>query len=72
MAKQDYMTVALLRQFLEEFKTDVLDQYQVAIASDEEGNEILPMLSNPELCCQIDLERRRIILFPSHRLGGSE
>ncbi len=63
MAKQNVMTVALLKKLLNELS----DGYHVWLSSDEEGNEYLPMFENPELCLAIDKEAKRIIFFPSHR-----
>ena len=39
---------------------------EIWLSSDEEGNEILPMPSNEELCIYIDEDNMRIIFFPSH------
>ena len=67
MAKQDVMTVAGLKQLLREHGNEVTDDFQVWLSCDEEGNEFLPLLNNPELCLAMDPEQKRIILFPSHR-----
>ena len=67
MAEQTIMTVAGFKQLLREYGNEVTDNFQVWLSSDEEGNEFLPMLNNPELCLAIDPEQKRIILFPSHR-----
>ena len=66
MAKQKIMTVASMRHFLHDLGNELLDQYQVWLSSDEEGNEFLPMLANPELSVSLDLENKRMILYPSH------
>ena len=63
MAKQNVMTVALLKKLLNELS----DDYHVWLSSDEEGNEYLPMFENPELCLAIDKKAKRIIFYPSHR-----
>ena len=65
MAKQNIMTVASLKKFLNEI--ELSDDYHVWLSSDEEGNEYLPMFENPELCLAIDKQAKRIIFFPSHR-----
>ena len=67
MAKEEVMTVAGFKKLLQEYPSDIIDEFQVWLSSDEEGNEFLPMLQNQELCLAIDPEQKRIILFPSHR-----
>ena len=67
MAKQNIMTVALLKKLLDEFGNEIADDFQVWLSSDEEGNEYLPMFENPELCLAIDKEAKKIIFYPSHR-----
>ena len=67
MAKQNIMTVALLKKLLDEFRNEIADDFQVWLSSDEEGNEYLPMFENPELCLAIDKEAKKIIFYPSHR-----
>jgi len=66
MAKE-IMTVAGFKQLLREFSNEITDDFQVWLSSDEEGNEFLPMLSNPEWSLAIDPGQKRIVLFPSHR-----
>ena len=67
MAKQEIMTVAGFKQLLKEYENEGTDNFQVWLSSDEEGNEFLPMLNNPEFCLAIDPGQNRIVLFPSHR-----
>jgi hypothetical protein len=67
MAKQEIITVAGLKQLLQELSNEITDDFQVWLSSDEEGNEFLPMYSNPELSLAIDPGQKRIVLFPSHR-----
>ena len=67
MAKQNIMTVASLKKFLNEIGDELSDDYHVWLSSDEEGNEFLPMFENPQLCLAIDKQAKRIIFFPSHR-----
>jgi len=67
MAKQTIMNVAGLKKLLSEIRSEVGDDYQVWLSSDEEGNEYLPMFDNPQLCLAIDKKAKRIIFFPSHR-----
>lgn len=47
MAKQEVMTVAGFKQLLKKYSNEVTDDFQVWLSSDEEGNEFLPMLKNP-------------------------
>jgi hypothetical protein len=67
MAKQETMTVAGLKQLLQEFSNEVTEDFQVWLSCDEEGNEFLPMFRNPKLCLAIDSGHKRIVLFPAHR-----
>ena len=67
MAHQTIITVAGLKQLLEDFENEITQDFQIWLSSDEEGNEFLPMLANPEGSVAIDSAGRRIILFPSHR-----
>jgi len=67
MAKQKYMTIASLKKLLEEFGSEITNDFQVWMSSDEEGNEYLPIFENPELSLAIDKKAKKIILFPSHR-----
>ena len=66
MAKE-IMTVAGLKQLLRELSNEITDDFQVWLSSDEEGNEFLPVFSNPEWSLAIDPGHKRIVLFPSHR-----
>ncbi len=67
MAKQEIMNVADFKQVLKTFENEITEDFQIWLSSDEEGNEFLPMLKNPELCLAIDPAQKRIVLFPSHR-----
>ena len=67
MAKQNVMTVASLKQLLNELGNEISDDFQVWLSSDEEGNQFLPVYDNPWLCLAIEPEEKRIILFPSHQ-----
>ena len=67
MAGQNVMNIVGLKKLLSEIGNEVGDDYQVWLSSDEEGNEILPMSQNPELCLAIEPETKRIIIFPLHR-----
>ena len=67
MAKQNVMTVASLKQLLNELGNEISDDFQVWLSSDEEGDQFLPVYDNPRLCLAIEPEEKRIILFPSHQ-----
>ena len=67
MIQLNVMTLASLRMFLQELNTDEFNRYQVWLSSDEEGNQILPMLGNAEISIGVDLQKKRVILFPAHR-----
>ena len=67
MANQTIMNVAALKKLLNKIGNEVSDDWQVWLSSDEEGNEYLPMLENPEFSLAIDKNTKRIILYPSHR-----
>ena len=64
MPKANVMTVGGLNALFCEF--EVRDDFEIWLSSDEEGNEFLPMLANPELSLAIDNECKRVVLFPSH------
>ena len=66
MAKQKIMTVASLKKLLEQVRNELIDDYQIWLSSDEEGNEFLPMYESPQLCLEIDKDGKRIIFYPSH------
>ena len=67
MAKQNVMNISKLKKFLSELSTEIGDDYQIWLSSDEEGNEFLPMSEMTELSLAIDKEAKRIVLFPVHR-----
>jgi len=65
------MTIAILKQLLQELSNEVTDDFQVWLSSDEEGNSFLPMFESPQLCLAIDPRIKtdcpvfsRWILFP--------
>jgi hypothetical protein len=61
------MTVADLQKILAKLTKEVSDDFEIWLSCDEEGNEFLPMLRNPEFSLSIDKDTNRIIFFPSHR-----
>ena len=66
MSNQTIMNVAALKKLLNEIRSEVGDDYQVWLSSDEEGNEYLPMFENPKFSLAIDKEAKKIIFYPSH------
>ena len=61
------MKIASLKKLINEMENEVGTDYQVWMSLDEEeGNELLPMFENPELCQAIDNEAKKTVLFPSH------
>ena len=65
MAKADVMTIGGLKALFAEF--GIRDDCEIWLSSDEEGNEILPMLANPECSLAIEGDGRKLTFFPSHR-----
>ena len=65
MPRADVMTVGGLKALLAEF--EVQDDCEIWLSSDEEGNEFLPMLAEPECSLAVDSDGKKVILFPSHR-----
>ncbi len=63
--KTNIMTAVSLLDALAE--SGVQDDFEIWLSSDEEGNEFLPMPANAELSLAIDGDRKRVVLFPSHR-----
>ena len=63
--KNNVMTAVNLLDALAE--SGVQDDFEIWLSSDEEGNELLPMLANPELSLSIDASTKRVVFFPPHR-----
>lgn len=70
MTHRSVMTISQFRKILSELGGKTLDEYQMWLSKDEEGNEFLPILNNIELSIGIDEDQKRIILFPSHFCGS--
>ena len=60
------MNLGNLRRILREITKEVGYDAEVWLSSDEEGNEFLPMSSKEEFSIGIDMNNKRIILFPIH------
>ena len=63
--RQTLMTVGRFREILTDF--NIQDDFELWLSSDEEGNEFLPVLANPQCSLAIEEDEKRITLFPSHR-----
>ena len=61
------MTVVHLQQVLTILAKEVGNDFEVWLSSDEEGNEILPMLKNQQFSLGVDKAQKRIVFYPSHR-----
>ena len=66
MAEQKIMTFASLKNLLNQIEHEVSNDYEIWLASDEEGNEYLPMSKNTGVSLAIDKEAKRVIFYPSH------
>ena len=60
------MTIVHLQQVLAVLAKEVGSDFEIWISSDEEGNEILPMLKNQQFSLGIDKEQKRVVFYPSH------
>jgi hypothetical protein len=67
MAKQNIMTVASLKNLLKQIEHEISDDYEIWLASDEEGNAYLPMFEDTRLSLGVDKDGKKIVFFPSHR-----
>ncbi len=61
------MTVVHLQQVLAVLAKEVGSDFEIWLSSDEEGNEILPMLENQQFSLGVDKEQKRVIFYPAHR-----
>ena len=61
------MTVVYLQQVLAVLAKEVGNDFEVWLSSDEEGNEILPMMKNQQFSLGVDKEQKRVVFYPSHR-----
>ena len=61
------MTIVHLQQVLAVLAKEVGSDFEIWLSSDEEGNEILPMLENQQFSLGIDKEQKRVVFYPSHR-----
>ena len=61
------MTVVYLQQVLAVLAKEVGSDFEIWLSSDEEENEILPMLENQQFSLGVDKEQKRIVFYPAHR-----
>jgi len=61
------MTIVYLQQVLAVLAKEVGSDFEIWFSSDEEGNEILPMLENHQFSLGIDKEQKRVVFYPAHR-----
>jgi hypothetical protein len=59
------MTIASFKKIISKLGGKSLDNYQIWLSNDEEGNVFLPMLNRIDLSIGLDEDRQRIVLFPS-------
>jgi hypothetical protein len=59
------MTIRSFKKLISKLGGESLDNYQIWLSNDEEGNIFLPMLDRIDLSIGLDEKRKRIILFPS-------
>jgi hypothetical protein len=59
------MTIASFKKIISELGGKSLDNYQIWLSKDEEGNEFLPLLNKIDLSIGIDNNQQKIVLFPS-------
>jgi len=61
------MTIIHLQQVLVLLAKEVGNDFEIWLSSDEEGNEILPMLENQQFSLGIEKEQKRVVFYPAHR-----
>ena len=61
------MTVVHLQQVLAVLAKEAGSDFEIWLSSDEEGNEILPMLENQQFSLGIEKEQKRVVFYPAHR-----
>ena len=61
------MTVVHLQQVLAVLAKEVGSDFEIWLSSDEEGNEILPMLENQQFSLGVEKEQKRVVFYPAHR-----
>jgi hypothetical protein len=59
------MTISSFKKLISKLGGKSIDNYQIWLSNDEEGNVFLPMLDRIDLSVDLDEKRKRIILFPS-------
>ncbi len=62
----EIMKVSYLQAILAAILLETGDDYQIWLASDEEGNNIIPMHSNMLFSVSVDKDSKQVIFFPQH------
>ena len=65
--KSRNMKLDTLKLLLSELASEIGEDSEIWLSSDEEGNEFLPMSANSDLSVACDAASKRVILFPMHR-----
>ena len=61
------MKLSTLILLLSELASEIGEDSEVWLSSDEEGNEFLPMSEDPDLSIAVDTSKKKIVFFPMHR-----
>ena len=69
--KSSNMKLGTLRSLLCKLASEIGEDSEVWLSCDEEGNEFLPMSTNPGLSVVIDNLSKRVIFFPMNRYNES-
>jgi hypothetical protein len=64
--KLNIMRVIDLKNWLNDPERQIIDNFEVWLSSDEEGNVILPMIRNADFSIYIEKDENRITFFPAH------
>ena len=62
-----YMKLGALRFVISKLVSKIGEDSEVWLSSDEEGNEFLPMSSNPNLSVAYDKCAKKVIFFPNNK-----
>jgi hypothetical protein len=59
------MTIASFKKLISKLGGKSIDNYQIWLSNDEEGNLFQPMLDRIDLSIGLNEDKQRIVLFPS-------
>jgi len=62
------MTIKDLKEMLCILEQKYSGDHQIWLSSDEEGNSILPMFTDPQLSIGSDNDGKRIVFYPAEQL----